>query len=136
MNELILIRDLLIQRNGRDALIVNSLQIQRGETLAIVGPNGAGKSTLLLALARLIKPKHGEILFNGNPISQMNDIEYRRKISFVFQDPLLMDMSVANNIALGLKFRGTDRDELRERVIRWSQAMGVESLIGRRAGQL
>ena len=136
MNELILIRDLLIQRNGRDALIVNSLQIQRGETLAIVGPNGAGKSTLLLALARLIKPKHGEILFNGNPISQMNDIEYRRKISFVFQDPLLMDMSVANNIALGLKFRGTDRDELRERVIRWSQAMGVESLLGRRAGQL
>ena len=136
MNELISIRDLLIQRNGRDALRIKSLDIQRGETLAIVGPNGAGKSTLLLSLAHLIKPKHGEIIFNGKPISHMNDLEYRRKISFVFQDPLLMDMSVENNIALGLKFRGTDKDETHTRVLRWSKAMGVDSLLGRRAGQL
>ena len=136
MSELIFIRDLLIQRNGRDALKINSLEIQRGETLAIVGPNGAGKSTLLLALARLIKPASGQMMFNGSPISKMDDLEYRRKISFVFQDPLLMDMSVANNIALGLKFRGTDKEEIRKRVARWSKAMGVESLLGRRAGQL
>ena len=77
-----------------------------GETLAIVGPNGAGKSTLLLALAHLIKPARGQITFNGKPISEMDDLEYRRKLSFVFQDPLLMDMSVEDNIALGLKFRG------------------------------
>jgi tungstate transport system ATP-binding protein len=136
MSVLISIHDLLIQRNGRDALKIKSLDVKRGETLAIVGPNGAGKSTLLLALAHLIKPKHGEILFNGKPISQMNELEYRRKISFVFQDPLLMDMTVEKNIALGLKFRGTDKDETRTRVNRWSQAMGVESLLGRRAGQL
>jgi tungstate transport system ATP-binding protein len=136
MNELISIRDLLIQRNGRDALTVNSLQIQRGETLAVVGPNGAGKSTLLLALARLIRPTRGQLIFNGSPISELNDLEYRRKISFVFQDPLLMDMTVEKNIALGLKFRGTDKDETRKRVSRWSQAMGVDSLLGRRASQL
>ena len=136
MNELISIQNLLIQRNGRDALKIRSLDVKRGETLAIVGPNGAGKSTLLLALALLIKPKHGDILFNGKPISQMNELEYRRKISFVFQDPLLMDMTVDHNIALGLKFRGTDKDETRTRVNRWSKAMGVESLLERRAGQL
>ncbi len=136
MSELISIRDLLIQRNGRDALTIDALQVERGETLAIVGPNGAGKSTLLLALARLIKPVRGQMMFNGEPISQMDDLEYRRKISFVFQDPLLMDMSVANNIALGLKFRGTDKDEIHTRVDRWSKAMGVASLLGRRAGQL
>jgi tungstate transport system ATP-binding protein len=136
MSELISIRDLLIQRNGRNALKINSLEVQRGETLAIVGPNGAGKSTLLLALARLIKPARGQMTFNGSPISQMNDLEYRRKISFVFQDPLLMDMSVENNIALGLKFRGTDKKEMHMRVNRWSQAMGVDSLLGRRASQL
>ncbi len=72
MSELIFIRDLLIQRNGRDALKINSLEIQRGETLAIVGPNGAGKSTLLLALAHLIKPARGQMMFNGSPISQMD----------------------------------------------------------------
>jgi tungstate transport system ATP-binding protein len=136
MSELISIRGLLIQRNGRDALKIASLGIERGETLAVVGPNGAGKSTLLLALAHLIKPKHGGILFNGKPISHMNDLEYRRKISFVFQDPLLMDMTVHHNIALGLMFRGTNKDEMRARVLRWSKAMGVESLLGRRAGQL
>ncbi|MBK8823186.1 MAG: ABC transporter ATP-binding protein [Anaerolineales bacterium] len=136
MKNIIEINDLLIQRNGRDALKIASLEIQRGETLAIVGPNGAGKSTLLLALARLIKPARGQMIFNGSPISQMNDLEYRRRISFVFQDPLLMDMTVEKNIALGLKFRGTDKDETRTRVDRWSKAMGVESLLGRRAGQL
>ena len=136
MSDLISIRDLLIQRNGRDALTINSLEIKLGETLAIVGPNGAGKSTLLLALAHLIKPVHGEIAFHGKPISQMDELEYRRKISFVFQDPLLMDLSVEGNIALGLKFRGTDKGEIRTRVNRWSKAMGVESLLGRRAGQL
>ncbi|HET7143266.1 MAG TPA: ABC transporter ATP-binding protein [Anaerolineales bacterium] len=136
MSDLISIRDLLIQRNGRDALQINSLDIKRGETLAIVGPNGAGKSTLLLALALLIKPASGQIIFNGSPTAQMDDLEYRRKISFVFQDPLLMDMTVENNIALGLKFRGTDKEETRTRVNRWSKAMGVESLLERRAGQL
>jgi tungstate transport system ATP-binding protein len=136
MNELISIHDLLIQRNGRDVLSINALEVQRGETLAVVGPNGAGKSTLLLALARLIKPARGQMTFNGSPISQMNDLEYRRKISFVFQDPLLMDMTVEKNIALGLKFRGTDKEETRARVNRWSKAMGVDSLLGRRANQL
>jgi tungstate transport system ATP-binding protein len=136
MSETISIRDLLIQRNGRDALTVNSLDIHRGETLAVVGPNGAGKSTLLLALARLIKPTRGEIIFNGNSISHLNELEYRRKISFVFQDPLLMDTTVENNIALGLTFRGTDKEEKHTRVDKWSKAMGVESLLGRRAGQL
>jgi len=133
---MISVRELLIQRNGRDVLKINTLEIQRGETLAVVGPNGAGKSTLLLALARLLKPARGQIAFNGRPISQMDDLEYRRKISFVFQDPLLMDMTVEKNIALGLKFRGAEKEEVRARVGVWSKAMGVDSLLGRRASQL
>ena len=136
MSSLIAIHNLLIQRNGRDVLKVRSLEIKHGETLALVGPNGAGKCTLLLALAHLIQPKSGEILFKEKPVSQMNVLEYRRKISFVFQDPLLMDMSVEKNIALGLKFRGIDRDKVRTQVNRWSKAMGIESLLGRRAAQL
>ncbi|HEX9333801.1 MAG TPA: ABC transporter ATP-binding protein, partial [Anaerolineales bacterium] len=88
------IHDLIIQRNGRDALRVDSLDIQRGETLAVVGPNGAGKSTLLLALARLLNPARGEIIYDGKSLMQRNELEYRRKISFVFQAPLLMDMTV------------------------------------------
>ena len=133
---MIQIRDLLIERNGRDALHIDSLDLQRGEALMIVGPNGAGKSTLLLALARLLKPSRGEILYEGKSLKQWNELEYRRKISFVFQAPLLMDMTVEQNVALGLKFRGTPREETQERVEKWMKQLGVESLSKRRAGQL
>ena len=133
---MIQIRDLLIQRNGRNALTVDSLDIQRGETLAVVGPNGAGKSTLLLALGHLLPPARGEIRFEGKPVSEWDELEYRRRIAFVFQDPLLMDMSVEDNVALGLKFRGVDKSETHERALRWMKAMGVDGLAKRRAGQL
>lgn len=134
--KLIGIRDLLIQRKGSNVLRVDSLDIQRGETLAVVGPNGAGKSTLLLALARLIKPAQGEITFDGRSSNGWDELEYRRKISFVFQAPLLMDMTVEQNVALGLKFRGAPKDETHERVWKWMKQLGVESLSKRRAGQL
>lgn len=133
---MIQIRDLLVKRGGRNTLEINSLDIQRGETLAVVGPNGAGKSTLLLALAHLLGPERGEIRFDGKSVRQWNDIEYRRKISFVFQSPLLMDMTVEQNVALGLKFRGASKEETRRRVGRWIQALGIESLSKRRASQL
>jgi tungstate transport system ATP-binding protein len=130
------IRDLLIQRSGRNALKIDSLDIARGETLTVVGPNGAGNSTLLLALAHLLKPARGDIRFDGKSLRAWNDLEYRRRISFVFQAPLLMDMTVEQNVALGLKFRGIPREERRKRVSQWIRALGVESLAERRASQL
>jgi len=130
------IRDLLIQRNGRDVLYIDSLDIAHGETLTVVGPNGAGKSTLLLALARLLEPARGEINFDGKSLNEWNELEYRRKISFVFQAPLLMDMTVEQNVALGLKFRGTPKQETQERVEKWMKHLGIEFLSKRRAGQL
>ena len=133
---MITINNLLVQRNGRDALKIASLEIKKGETLAVVGPNGAGKSTLLLALAHLINPVNGGIDFHGKPLKDWDDLEYRRKIAFVFQDPLLMDMSVEANIGLGLKFRGVDKETVKVQVVKWSKAMGVDSLLNRRAGQL
>ncbi|MCL4529068.1 MAG: ABC transporter ATP-binding protein [Chloroflexi bacterium] len=136
MSRLIAINNLLVRRGGRETLKVDSLDITRGETLAIIGPNGAGKSTLLLVLARLIKPTSGEIVFDGNPLTKLNGLGYRRRISFVFQAPLLMDMSVEGNVTLGLKFRGVSKDEARARVMKWLKQLGIESLAKRRAGEL
>lgn len=136
MMPLIQIHDLLIQRNGSDALYVNELEIPRGETLTVVGPNGAGKSTLLLALAHLLRPVRGEILFDGTSLRKWNELEYRRRISFVFQSPLLMDMSVEQNVTLGLKFRGMAREEIRARTRKWMSRLGISPLAARRAGQL
>jgi len=136
MNRLIAINNLLVCRGGRETLKVDSLDITRGETLAVVGPNGAGKSTLLLALAHLLKPAQGEILFDNKPISTWKDKEYRRKIAVVFQDPLLMDLTVEQNVALGLKFRGVAQFEIKTRVNKWLSSLGIESLAKRRASQL
>ena len=133
---MIQIRDLLIERNGLKVLQVDSLDIQRGETLAVVGPNGAGKSTLLLALARLLHPSQGEILYDGKYLKDWEELEYRRKISFVFQAPLLMDMTVEQNVGLGLKFRGLPKEEISQRASKWMKQLGVEALSKRRAGQL
>jgi ABC-type sugar transport system ATPase subunit len=133
---LIEINNLQIKRNENIALEIPSLSIQHGETLTVVGPNGAGKSTLLLALARLLKPSHGDILYDGKSLKEWDELEYRRKISFVFQAPLLMDMTVEQNVGLGLKFRGTPKEEVRERVGKWMKQLGVELLAKRRAGQL
>jgi tungstate transport system ATP-binding protein len=130
------VRNIIVQRNKRAVLDVAALDIKRGETLAIVGPNGAGKSTLLLALAHLLPTTKGDILFNGKPLKQWDELEYRRKISFVFQSPLLLDMTVEQNIALGLKFRGVSKEETHERVNRRIKQLGIESLSKRRASQL
>jgi tungstate transport system ATP-binding protein len=136
MSDLIEIRDLLVRRGGRNVLDVPALDVRRGEVLALVGPNGSGKTTLLLAIARLLKPESGEIVFNDRPLSQWKALEYRRRISFVFQAPLLLDMTVAENVSMGLKFRGLQKNTVRTRVEHWLELLGIESLSSRRAGEL
>lgn len=84
-----------------------SLEVNEGESIAIMGPSGSGKSTLLNILGLLDKPDAGEIFFKGSPIDRFNDDEsaaYRNKnIGFVFQDHLLLPhLTVKENIFLPL----------------------------------
>ncbi|MEO8358015.1 MAG: ATP-binding cassette domain-containing protein [Chloroflexota bacterium] len=136
MTHLIEFTNFQIKRNERIVLDVPHLSIARAETLAVIGPNGAGKSTFLLALGRLLKPSRGDIVYDGKSLKHWDELEYRRKISFVFQAPLLMDMTVEQNVALGLKFRGAPRDEMHERAGKWMKQLGVAALAKRRAGEL
>jgi tungstate transport system ATP-binding protein len=136
MSALVEVRGLLVRRGGRDVLDVPALDIRKGEVLALVGPNGSGKTTFLLVLANLLKPEGGEIFFDGRPLAQWKALEYRRRISFVFQSPLLLDMTVAENVALGLKFRGIQKNEIHFHVDHWLKKLGILSLSNRRAGEL
>ena len=136
MKPLLETRDLLVRRGGRTALQIDELEITKGEVLALVGPNGAGKSTLLLAFAHLIEIERGEIWFDDRPLSAWDPLEYRRRISFVFQAPLLLDLTVAQNVALGLSFRGVHRSDSDRRIDQWLKVLGIDSLAKRRASEL
>ncbi|XOV80818.1 MAG: peptidase domain-containing ABC transporter [Aestuariibacter sp.] len=74
-----------------------NIQINAGETVAIIGPSGSGKSTLMRCLMGLVAPDQGEVLVDGMPINQLSD--YRQQISGVLQDDQLLSGSIADNIA-------------------------------------
>jgi len=128
--------DLMIQRGERTVLTVDRLQVTEGEVLAVIGPNGAGKSTFLLALARLLRPARGQITFHGKPMEALGELEYRRRIALVLQEPLLLDTSVFENVAAGLRYRRLPKSEINKRVGEWLKRLGVAHLRDRRARRL
>jgi tungstate transport system ATP-binding protein len=130
------IQDLLIERNHRPVLTVPRLDVLEHETLAVIGPNGAGKSTLLLALSRLIRPARGEIRFRGKPVLAQGELVYRRQLGLVLQNPLLLDTSVYDNVATGLRFRGRPAQQVKTLVETWLEKLGVAHLRQRRARSL
>ncbi len=96
-------RDVSYAYPGRQPILENfSLQIEAGETIALTGPNGAGKSTLVHLLMRFMEPASGRILIDGTDISQVQLGSLRQQIGLVAQHTLLLNGTVAENIAYGL----------------------------------
>lgn len=111
------IKNIDVRRGGARVLEVPGLCLRQGEILCLVGPNGSGKTTLLLTLCCLLERTTGEMLFKGQPVSDRAAVlAYRRCTATVFQEPLLFDTTVYDNVASGLKLRGMSRQELRQRV--------------------
>ncbi|MGE5653675.1 MAG: ABC transporter ATP-binding protein [Bacillota bacterium] len=90
-----------------------SLRVRRGETVALVGPSGSGKSTLLSLILGLHQPQSGVINLNGQQLSRLSLSSVRRAMAYVPQDPSLLPLSVAENIAYGREGMASG-DELRE----------------------
>jgi len=136
MASILEIQDLLVERNRRPVLEVAHLDVLENETLAVIGPNGAGKSTLLLTLSRLLRPARGEIRFRGQPLMAQSELDYRRRLGLVLQNPLLLDLSVFDNVATGLRFRGRPAQKVKTQVETWLGKLGVAHLRQRRARSL
>jgi tungstate transport system ATP-binding protein len=102
------IRHLVKEYASRRILEVSELDIVRGEAFALVGPSGAGKSTLLRLLNFLETPSLGSITFEENEFRPDTDVplEVRRRVTTVFQHPVLLDQSVWENVTYGLRLRG------------------------------
>ncbi len=95
-----------------------NLNIDKGEVFALIGPTGAGKTTLLRLLDLLELPASGSIYFDGVDVthSKRLRLEARRRMSFVLQKPAVFNMSVYDNVACGLRWRGENDDVIRQRV--------------------
>jgi ATP-binding cassette subfamily B protein/subfamily B ATP-binding cassette protein MsbA len=95
---------------GQPVLTDVSLEIAPGESVALVGPTGAGKTTLLSLLPRFHDPQEGRVTIDGQDVRGVTLASLRRRIALVPQEPLLLPVSIAENIAFGRP--GATRDEV------------------------
>ena len=113
---------------GRTVLDVDQLAVQRGEILAIVGPSGAGKSTLLRLLNFLEPPSSGIITFDSEPIPADPPLALLRRVTTVFQRPILLSRSVRQNVAYGMRLRGLVPDGAVRQALDRVGLAGMESV--------
>jgi len=130
-------KGLLVARAGFSILDINAISIAEGEVLSLVGPNGAGKTTLLVALCLLTKALRGSVFFRGQKIGEEISVDvYRKKIAMVFQEALLFDTTVFENVASGLKFRKMKKTEIDSLVDENLKRFGISHLRDRSARTL
>ncbi len=125
-----------VTRAGKTVLSIPELSVDAGQVLAVIGPNGAGKSTLLRVMGLLEAPTAGSVRFQGERVSPGDGLAIRRRMASVFQEPLLTDASVQDNVALGLRFRGVDGARIAPRVAEWLDQLGIAHLSARQARTL
>ena len=104
--------------DAREALAGVSLEIRRGEWLAIIGHNGSGKSTLAKVMNGLIEANTGSVVVNGKTLTEETVFDVRRTVGMVFQNPdnQFVGTTVEDDIAFGLENIGLPREEMLERV--------------------
>jgi spermidine/putrescine transport system ATP-binding protein len=120
------LRDVTKHYGATTAVDNLSLGIERGEFFSILGPSGCGKTTTLRMLAGFIVPEEGEIFLNGSSVT--NVPPYKRDVNTVFQSYALFEhLSVADNVAFGLRRRKVARREIAQRVARMLDLVQLSS---------
>jgi len=118
-----------------------TLEIAKGDYLAVMGPSGSGKSTLLNILGCLDRPTSGSYTFNGRDVASFSDAERTRlrqlEIGFVFQFfHLLPRLTAQGNVELPMLFAGVPRAERRRRAVASLEAVGLSGRVHHRPDQL
>jgi spermidine/putrescine ABC transporter ATP-binding subunit len=117
------------------ALANTTLKVERGEFMTLLGPSGCGKTTLLNLVAGFLFADNGEVFIDGALVTEVPT--YEREIGIVFQNyALFPHMSVADNVAYGLKARGVARDEIVRRVADTLAIMKLTGFESRKPQQL
>lgn len=91
--------DITLQFGEKKVLNDISLLIQPGTRTAIIGPTAAGKTQLLYVMSGLVKPQQGKVLYNGVLLEEIDKQSFHRQMGFVFQDSVIFNMTIRENIA-------------------------------------
>lgn len=118
-----------------------SIDIARGERVAIMGPSGSGKSTLLNIMCGLDSPTSGKVIFDGHDVASMSDNERtllrRRKIGMIFQTfNLLPTLSSVENVALPLRLSGTSLGAATEKAVDTLHLVGLKGRLNNRPDEM
>lgn len=126
-------KDTIFSQTGMTVGVQNaSLQIKEGEIFVIMGLSGSGKSTLVRLLNRLIEPTLGQVLIDGEDITQLDKKSLRavrrRKVSMVFQSfALLPHLTVLENAAFGLELSGESKEARQQQAMNALHQVGLET---------
>ena len=118
-----------------------SLEIERGEFVAIVGQSGSGKSTMMNVLGCLDIPTRGTYLLNGTDVRELTDRELsqirNKEIGFIFQQyNLIQDLTVLENVELPLIYQGIPVDDRRDMALEALERVGLQGRIKHRPSQM
>jgi len=112
-----------------------NLEIKDGEFVVLVGPSGCGKTTALRLVAGLEEVTEGDIYFDGQRVNDLKPIE--RDVAMVFQSyALYPHMTVLDNISFPLKLKKAPKEQIKEKVDKTSQLLGVQDLLDRKPREL
>lgn len=123
--KLIQFRNIVKEFDGQIVLKGVNLDIYENEFVTLLGPSGCGKTTLLRILGGFLDATEGEVIFDGEEISQVPP--HKRELNTVFQKyALFPHMSVYQNIAFGLKIKKMSKDVIEQKVMKMLKLIGLE----------
>ncbi len=114
-----------------------SLEVFKGDRIAIVGPSGAGKTSLLRLLNRLSEPTAGSIYLENQEYQQIPVLQLRQQVTLVLQESKLLGMTVREALAYPLVLRGLPQPQIQQRLSHWTEQLQIpEDWLGRTEMQL
>ena len=135
MNEIVSLKNIVVDFDGEPVLTGLSLDIHDKEFVTFLGPSGCGKTTTLRVIGGFVQPKSGNVFFNGKDITALPP--YKRQVNTVFQKyALFPHLNVFENVAFGLRLQKLPEKEIRTRVLEMLEVVGLKGFERRHTDRL
>ena len=135
MNEIVSLKDIVVDFDGERILDELSLDIHDKEFVTFLGPSGCGKTTTLRVIDGFITPKSGNVFFDGKDIASVPP--YKRQVNTVFQKyALFPHLNVYENVAFGLRLKKLPEETIRPKVLEMLETVGLRGFERRSINQL